>query len=93
MLAFQWNALRTGARVVVHDDVEPGFPLREGVVKLVQTRRGAVNDVGIQLSGDDAGVARPRRHAVHMQPVDRRFTCWRCDAMGAPGQRDFPLSA
>jgi len=80
MLPFQWNALRTGDRVMVHDDTAPGLDTSDGVVAIVESRRGFDNDVGIRL--DSTGmVVRPRRHAVHQLPNDRRFTCWRCDVI------------
>lgn len=78
MLPFQWNALRTGDRVLVHDDADPA--LGEGVVALVQTHVQADNDIAIRLTGTPSRTVRPRRHAVHMAPLDRRFECWRCAA-------------
>ena len=39
MFEFQWNALRVGDRVAVHDDLDDGFELAEGVVHIVETRR------------------------------------------------------
>lgn len=80
MLAFQWNALRTGDRVLVHDDDDPAFVLDEGVVALVQTHVKADNDIAVRLATAPSRTVRPRRHAVHMAPLDRRFQCWRCDA-------------
>lgn len=79
MLLFEWNALRVGDRVLVHDDSTLGLDLREATVRLVQTHAGAASDVGIRL--DDGEMRYPRRNAVHMQPLDRRFSCWRCDAI------------
>ena len=79
MLTFEWNSLRVGERVLVHDDDDPSLTLHEGVVRLVETRDGAANDVGIRVDGK---LRRVRRHAVHLLPLDRR-NCWRCDARGA----------
>jgi len=90
MLPFQWNALRVGDRVSVHDDHAPGLDIHEGVVAIVQTRRGGANEVSIRIETTDR-VVRPRRHAVHQLPLDRRFWCWRCDAIAAhqqPGELD-----
>lgn len=83
MLVFQWNALRIGDRVIVHDDLDPGLKLREGVVTLVQTRRRRANEVGIRLGRQDSAMLRPRRHAVHLLPFEDRVPCWRCDAISA----------
>jgi len=85
MLSFQWNALRAGDRVLVHDDLAPGLDTLEGVVTIVQTRRGDTNDVAIRI-GTTGEVVRPRRHAVHMVPLDRRFWCWRCDTTATQGR-------
>ena len=90
MLPLQWNALRTGDRVLVHNDLAPGLDTHEGVVTIVETRRGGTNDVGIRIDATGK-LVRPRRHAVHQLPVDRRFSCWRCDTMptqGPPGDVD-----
>lgn len=90
MLAFEWNALRVGDRVAVHDDAAPHLSLGGGVVALVRTQRPAVNDVGIRLDAPGSGIVRPSRHAVHLVPV-RRSGCWRCDESGsAPGDPAVP---
>ena len=82
MLKFQWNSLRTGDAVMVHDDLDPGLELHEGTVKLAETGRWYTNDVAIQIDHDGPVVVHPRRHAVHLLPLDRR-SCWRCDAIAA----------
>jgi hypothetical protein len=84
MLLFQWNALRVGDHVLVHDDLDPDLELRDGVVTLVDTRRGGANDVGIRI-GATGAVQRPRRHAVHLTPLDERYSCWRCDSVARGG--------
>ena len=78
MLGFQWNALRTGDHVMVHDDLDPGLELHQAVVKLVQTRPRGANDVTIWIDGHSPSMLRPRRHACHLLPLDKR-SCWRCD--------------
>ena len=83
MLTFQWNALRTGDRVIVHDDLDPDLGLHEGVVELVQTVRSGANDVGIRLDDRPSDVLRPWRHAVHLLPIDPRYPCWRCAAQAS----------
>ena len=84
MLIFQWNALRVGDRVLVHDDLAADLGLREGVVRLVEVREGAANDLGIQL-GSRGPITRPRRHAVHLIPIDPS-SCWRCGAVAAASE-------
>ena len=79
MLVFQWNALRVGDRVMVHDDLDPGLGLDDGAVRLVQTRQHGANEIGIRLDEGASELLRPRRHAVHLLPIDTRFPCWRCD--------------
>jgi hypothetical protein len=83
MLLFEWNALRVGERVAVHDDASPDLELREGTVRLIQTRAGSSNEVAIRLDAGSSTVL-PRRHAVHLLPLDPRTTCWRCGAATAP---------
>jgi hypothetical protein len=83
MFVFQWNALRVGDRVNVHDDLDPALTRHEGVVKLVETRQRAANEISVRLDDGGSGMLRPRRHAVHLLPMDARFPCWRCDAVAA----------
>ena len=83
MLAFQWKALRTGERVLVHDDHSPHLDIQAGIVTIVRVRPGYANDVAIRIEATGR-IERPRRHAVHLLPLDRRFSCWRCDASATP---------
>jgi hypothetical protein len=80
---FQWNALRVSDRVAVHDDLDGGFQLREGVVHIVETRSHAVHDVAIRLDNLETAVQHPRRHAVHLLPLNGRPPCWRCEVIAA----------
>ena len=79
-MTFQWNALRVGNRVLVHDAANPDLRMVAGTVVIVQPRRGS-NDIGIRVVplGERARVARPRRLAVHLRPYDPTEPCWRCD--------------
>lgn len=79
MLRLQWNALRSGDRVLVHDDLTVGLELSEGLVTFVATRSQKANDIAFRLL-TSGKVVRPRRHAVHVVPLDPRAPCWRCDA-------------
>jgi hypothetical protein len=78
MLKFQWDALRRGDTVFVHDARDADLGLRAGVVTLVDTRPSG-HDVGIHLTtGTPAGrIVRPGRFAVHLAAVDDH-DCWRC---------------
>ena len=78
MFEFQWNALRVGDRVAVHNDHDTGFELAGGVVHIVESRQRAANMVGIRLDDGHALVQHPRRHAVHLLPLNDRPSCWRC---------------
>jgi hypothetical protein len=91
MLGFQWNALRTGDHVLVHDDLTAGFDLGEGIVTLIDTRAGQANDIAIRLTATGE-LLRPRRHAVHLLPLDHRFTCWRCNAIASHATPSAPVA-
>jgi hypothetical protein len=78
MQAFQWNALRVGDHVRVHDDRALEFELHDGVVANVQTYPHDANDVGIRLDSDAGVIVHPRRHAVHIDGGGARLECWRC---------------
>ncbi|CAB4557533.1 MAG: hypothetical protein F2534_07780 [Actinobacteria bacterium] len=85
MRRFEWNALRPGDHVAVHDDRERGFELLDGEVVIVQTESG-LNDVAVRVTHGAAGdseVLRPRRSAVHLVPIDHDETCWRCGLASA----------
>jgi hypothetical protein len=80
MLLFQWNALRVGDLVDVHDDKAVGFDIHRGVVSIVQTRGQEANDVAVRIADEGGAVLRPRRDAVHLVPCQDATTCWRCAA-------------
>ena len=84
MLKLEWNALRVGDKVVVHDASDDDPRLVPGVVALVETALGSI-DIGIRVArGHDARrVVRPHRLAVHVEPLDLTEPCWRCDAIVA----------
>jgi hypothetical protein len=88
MLTFQWNSLRVGDRVIVHDDELPGLPLQPGVVADIQTHRRC-RDVAVRIVTPGVShVCRPRRQAVHLAPLDPDDVCWRC--IEAAKQRPTP---
>jgi hypothetical protein len=86
MMRLEWNALRVGDRVVVHDQADPELPLQPGTVAIVETRRGS-NDVGVSVAekADGRRVVRPNRLSVHSDPLDSAENCWRCDSIVAGG--------
>jgi hypothetical protein len=80
---FEWNTLRVGDRVLIHDDLSAAedFPLHPGVVAAVDGMTWS-HDVGIRLanaSGATATMLRPLRMQVHRDPRDPSEPCWRCD--------------
>ena len=79
MLRFQWDSLRRGDLVLVHDVRTPDLGLRPAVVELVDTG-GSRRDVAVRYSdGPDAGrVVRPGRFATHADPLTDTASCWRC---------------
>ena len=78
MLKFQWNALRRGDTVFVHDAADADLGLRAGIVTVVDARPSG-HDVGIRLTtrNPPGPVVRPGRFAVHLAAVDDH-DCWRC---------------
>jgi len=84
VLRFQWNALRPGDAVNVHDLESSEMTLLAGRVATVDTRTGRMlaNGVRIRVNGDD-GVIRllwPAYMAVHLEPLEPE-PCWRCEEM------------
>ena len=78
MLKFQWDALRRGDTVFVHDATAADLGLRAGVVTLVDVRPSG-HDVAIRFTnGTPIGpVVRPGRFAVHLA-AGEDDDCWRC---------------
>ena len=77
MLKFQWNALRRGDRVLVHDVDHAELALRPGVVTLVDTQPSG-HDVAVRYTTGTVRTVRPSRFAVHLDPFDDGDGCWRC---------------
>jgi hypothetical protein len=84
MLKFQWNALRRGDAVLVHDTTDPDFALMRGEVVIVDTVVGSTNDLAVRI-GAESPVVRPARLTVHVDPLDPNEFCWRCDIAKPPG--------
>jgi hypothetical protein len=78
MLRLEWNSLRTGDRVLVHDAEDPQLRLVAGVVaEVLQT--SASNEITIRLTSPGGGrVIQPQRLSVHHDPVNFDGQCWRC---------------
>lgn len=81
MIRLEWNALRVGHRVLVHDEAEAGLPLVPGRVTMVDTVSGS-NDVAIKIrpTRGPSRVVHPPRLAVHLEDLDPEARCWRCRA-------------
>jgi hypothetical protein len=79
MIRIEWNALRVGDHVLVHDDADHDMPLNPGQVTMLKTAPGS-NDVTIRISptGGATTVVNPPRLAVHRDGFDRAEDCWRC---------------
>jgi hypothetical protein len=85
MLRFEWDVLRVGDRVQLHDLDKADMALIPGVVSMVQSRKGP-NGVGIHVGSAAAGtVLWPARLAVHLDPRDLTEPCWRCEALAGVG--------
>ena len=83
MLKFEWNALRPGDHVRVHDPRTAEMTLTAGVVTGVDTHK-RVNGVGIRVGAPgDTQVLWPSPFIVHRDPRDPTEPCWRCDELAA----------
>jgi hypothetical protein len=94
MVRLEWNALRVGDKVLVHDPGDPAMQLLPGVVAMVQTKEGS-NDIGVRVAprSDRPSVLWPSRLAVHIDPQDTSEDCWRCDAIAAGRGRDAVMTS
>jgi hypothetical protein len=82
MLRFEWNALRVGDRVLVHDTTTASGALVLGTVAMVNTQKDSYG-VGIRIAR--AGVCQlvvwPSPLVVHRGPHDSDEPCWRCQTV------------
>jgi hypothetical protein len=81
MIRRQWNTLRVGHHVLVHDETRPGQPLVPGRVTMVRAASGS-NDVAIRIRSarGPSREVHPPRLAVHLEDLDPDQRCWRCEA-------------
>lgn len=85
MLRVDWNALRTGDRVLVHDG-DDAMRLVAGVV--VSTAPGAgSNAIAIKLTGGGSDTVEPQRLTVHHDPIEFDGHCWRCTTIDGAASR------
>ncbi len=86
MLKFEWNALRPGDHVLVHDPRMAEMTLTDGVVTAVDTHK-RLNGVGIRVgaSSGAAVVLWPSSVVVHRDPPDPTEQCWRCRELAERG--------
>ena len=95
MRAFDWNALRTGDKVLAHDPRTADLTLVAGVVVTVDTqKRGrGPNHIGVDVGTGDGPpvILWPARLAVHRDPREPAESCWRCQAI-ALRTRQLPAS-
>ena len=89
MLNMDWNALRSGDNVLVHDPRSPEMALTTGVV-VVFDRLKRTNGVGIRLAAKDGQdlVLWPSRLVVHPDPRDPTEPCWRCQELADRAQQE-----
>lgn len=80
MIRRQWNALRVGSHVLVHDDDDPKMTLAPGRVTKITESAGS-HDVTIRIAprrGAQRDV-QPSRLAVHLDDGEGTERCWRCE--------------
>ena len=81
MLTFEWDALRIGDRVAVHDIAGHQSSLLAGTVAMVERKRPGrrANGVGIRVdSGEGPRIIWPSHFAAHLGPPVAAADCWRC---------------
>lgn len=81
MLRFEWNALRVGDRVLVHDATKASSTIAPRTVAMINMQRGS-NGVGIRISRDGVGhVLWPSPLVVHHDPPGSDQPCWQCQTV------------
>ncbi len=81
MIRAQWNALKVGDHVLVHDADGDPMALVDGRVTRIDSAAGS-NTVEIRLApaNGPSRIVTPSRLAVHHDAGDEAERCWRCDA-------------
>ena len=94
MQKFQWNSLRIGDDVLLHDASPNDRSLARGVVVAVDGHT-RINGVGIGVVvGTSRQILWPSYLAVHLDPLDPTESCWRCQAVSdAALERGSPEAA
>jgi hypothetical protein len=89
----EWNALRVGQHVLVHDESDPASPLMPGRVTEVEPARG-FNAVTIRVSplGERTRIVQPSRLAVHLDSSDPIESCRRCESRFSSMRPSRPAS-
>jgi hypothetical protein len=77
---FEWNGLRRGDVVFVHQPLLTHQTAARGVIDSVTVLAHRGNDIGIRLDEGDGHVVWPAWPAVHRGPTDSG-NCWRCDEL------------
>jgi uncharacterized protein YwbE len=82
VLTLEWNALREGDKVVVHDQDKKERAPKRGVVALIDTE-SHIHGVGIRTANANGTnvIVWPSYLAVHRDPRDQAEPCWRCQAL------------
>jgi len=89
----EWNALRVGTHVLVHDESDPTSPLVPGRVTAVEPSRG-FNSVTIRVSppGEPTRMVQPPRLAVHLDSGEPVESCRRCESRYSSMRPSRPVS-
>lgn len=79
MIRSEWNELRVGEHVRVHEETDAGWVLVPGRVTTVVSAPGS-NDVAIRLPSKrgPSRIVHPRRLLVHPEELGADSRCWRC---------------
>jgi len=89
----EWNALRIGQYVLVHDESDPAAPLMPGRVTEIAPSRG-FNSVTIRVAppGERARFVQPQRLAVHPDSGEPIESCRRCESRFSSMRPSRPAS-
>jgi hypothetical protein len=73
---FEWDGLRPGDEVFVHDPPTGDGPAQRGTVLYLTVQVRRPNEIGVRL--DDGAVVWPSARTVHHDRVAPLGSCWRC---------------
>lgn len=81
MIRGEWNNLRVGDLVQVHEPAFPATAATTGEVERIRIRAHGTSEVAIRLFDGERTLVWPQLTTVHRSARPSTAACWRCRAL------------